>query len=134
MKFLLRLFTPFSSILAKLPIAAVVLLFMCGPLYGQLNFNGFGMGDPASTIFFTSGFGSSAFPFTPSNGTGPYLFEYAPGAPLIPGFRVINWPDLPGMWVSSVDHAGHRSTAPAWGMPWISQFGRLVELRLTSSP
>ena len=36
----------------------------------------------------------ASFEFTPSGGTSPYTFSYAPGATVIPGFRVVNRPEI----------------------------------------
>jgi hypothetical protein len=61
---------------------------MCAlPLHAALDFN--------SGSFGTVGMTTTVFLFTPTGGTGPYVFSYAPTGTPIPNFRVINAPELP---------------------------------------
>jgi hypothetical protein len=78
----------------------VVLVFACSPVYAQLNFtNPGGFGGPNDVVTFSNlAFGPIALQLLPSGGTGPYLFRYADGATPIPGFNVINYPDLPAFF------------------------------------
>ena len=71
----------------------VVLLFASSPAFAQLNFIGFGASDPTDPVSFVAGLGTNALPLTPLNGVGPFLFQYA--STPIPGFSVVNWPDIP---------------------------------------
>src|SRR5262245_36733652 len=71
----------------------VFLLFLSTPLYAQLNFN--------SGNFGTVGFGATTFALTPSGGIAPYTFSYAPGATIIPGFRLTNRPNVPNFFAAS---------------------------------
>lgn len=48
-----------------------------------------------SGSFGTVGISNTIFLFTPTGGTGPYVFSYSPTAAQIPNFRVINAPELP---------------------------------------
>src|SRR5262245_31554573 len=57
------------------------------PLSAALDFNSGNIG--------TSGLAPTTFLFTPTGGSGNYTFSYAPTATPIPGFRVINAPELP---------------------------------------
>ena len=45
----------------------------------------------------SGGIGASAFELTPSGGNPPYTFSYSPtaGNPIIPGFQVVNSPNVP---------------------------------------
>ncbi len=76
-----------SRLLSRSCFVLVVLSALCSPLHAQLNFN--------SGNFGTLSFGQAVLSFDPSGGTGPYTFSYAPGASIIPGFRVTNRPDVP---------------------------------------
>jgi hypothetical protein len=62
-------------------------LFLTVPLHAALDFN--------SGNFGTFGMSDTILLFTPTGGTGPYVFSYAPSATPIPNFRVINAPELP---------------------------------------
>ena len=57
------------------------------PLSAALNFNSGNLG--------TVGISNTIFLFTPTGGTGSYVFSYTPSATPIPNFRVINAPELP---------------------------------------
>jgi hypothetical protein len=63
-----------------------LVLLMGGSLHAQLNFN---------SGTFNGSYGPTAFSLTPSGGTPPYSFSYAPGAMPIPGYRVTNYPNVP---------------------------------------
>ncbi len=68
----------------RLVLAALVWL---PSAFAQLNFNSgpFGPGPIAATTY----------ALTPSGGTSPYTFSYAPSATLVPGFQVVNRPNVP---------------------------------------
>jgi len=57
------------------------------PAEAALSFNSGTLG--------TGTIANTAWALTPSGGTSPYVFSYAPGAAIIPGFQVFNAPDLP---------------------------------------
>lgn len=82
-------------------------LVLALPLSAALDFN--------SGNFGTVGQSNTIFLFTPTGGTGPYSFAFAPGATLIPNFRVVNAPELPSFANTS-------------------QKGGLVGLPLTAGP
>jgi hypothetical protein len=46
--------------------------------------------------------GVTTFQLTASGGTPPYTFSYAPGAPVVPGMRVVSGPPLPTSFPSTV--------------------------------
>ena len=71
----------------------VLAVFLTVPLHAALDFN--------SGNFGTVGLSDTIFLFTPTGGTGPYVFSYAPSATPIPNFRVINAPELPSYATAS---------------------------------
>jgi hypothetical protein len=50
---------------------------------------------------FTGAMGATAFSFTPTGGSGNYTFSYMPGAPAVPGYRVVNRPNVPVFFAAS---------------------------------
>ena len=73
--------------MGRLSSRLLILLLSAMPLRAALDFN--------SGNFGTVAMSNTIFLFTPTGGTGPYVFSYAPGAAPIPNFRVINDPELP---------------------------------------
>jgi hypothetical protein len=72
-------------------LAVFALLFVfSNSSYAQLNFNNGNFG----TVLY----GDTAFALTPTGGTAPYTFSSAPGANVIPNFRVENRPNVPNFF------------------------------------
>jgi large repetitive protein len=95
----------------------VVLVSSMGFSQTPLSFNSgpFGPGPIAQT----------SYDLRPSGGTGPYTFSYAPGATVIPGFRVVSRPEIRA-----------NASADVWGalvgLP-LTPGTHLTTIRLTDS-
>lgn len=84
-------------------LAASCFVIMATPAYSQCDFSPSGTLGPFPI-------GPTDIPLTPLSGTPPFTFSYAPGAPVIPGFRISNAPAVPRRY-------GPGSPATLIGMP-----------------
>ena len=91
--------------------------------YGQCDFS------PSDTLG-PFPIGPIDIPLTPTGGTPPYTFDYAPGAPVIPGFRVSNAPAVPSGYTAA-------QTATLVGLPrnpnQSSMTSKTTTIRLTDN-
>jgi large repetitive protein len=101
----------------RLALVVGVFFVLTLPLSAALNFNSGNLG--------TVGIENTIFLFTPTGGTGPYVFSYTPSSTPIPNFRVINAPELPS-------YATAQQTGGLVGIPLTAGVQNTM-IRLTDS-